>query len=330
MSERKPSILSGIRPTGPLHVGHLLGALTNWASLQDKYDCHFMVADWHALTTGWQDTGEVRKWSLENLACLLAAGLDPKRCVLFRQSDVPEHAELHLLLSMITPVPWLERVPSYKEQQEQITDRDLTNYGFLGYPVLQAADILAYRASFVPVGEDQVAHLELTREIARRFNTTYGEVFPEPKPLLTSTPRLPGPDRRKMSKSYGNTVELGHNRETVAQRVKEMYTDPQKLHLGDKGHPDDCVVYAFHRAFNAANAPAVEATCRDGSRGCAACKKELLEHLWERIRPVQERRARLLADEGALEAILHEGASRAQAVAADTMRSVRKAMKLAG
>jgi len=330
MAAGKPRILSGIRPTGPLHVGHLLGALTNWAALQDKYDCHFMVADWHALTTDWQDTSEVRKWSLENLACLMAAGLDPKRCVLFRQSDVIEHAELHLLLSMITPVPWLERVPSYKEQQEQLKDRDLTNYGFLGYPVLQAADILAYKASFVPVGEDQVAHLELTREIARRFNSAFGTVFPEPKPLLTSTPRLPGPDRRKMSKSYGNTIELGFDRDQTWKRVQQMFTDPKKIHLGDKGHPEDCVVFEYHKAFNAMAVPEVERTCRDGSRGCVDCKKQLLEALWERMRPVQEKREKLLKDPKALEGILADGAERARAVARETLRDVRAAMKLAG
>jgi len=328
MTPGKSSILSGIRPTGPLHVGHLLGALTNWVALQDKYDCHFMIADWHALTTNYADTSNIAEYCRENTACLLAAGLDPARCVIFKQSDVPEHAELHVLLSMITPVPWLERVPSYKEMQEQLTNRDLTTYGFLGYPVLQAADILIYKASFVPVGEDQVAHLELTREIARRFNHLYGEVFPEPQPLLTSTPRLPGADRRKMSKSYGNSIELGLNKDQVAAKVKEMYTDPLKLRMGDAGHPDDCVVFAFHKAFNASALPEVERTCRDGSRGCSICKKEMLDHMWERMRPVQEKRAALLADPAKLDAILQEGAERARTVAKKSIQEVRTALKL--
>ena len=328
MTAGKAGILSGIRPTGPLHVGHLLGALTNWVALQDKYDCHFMIADWHALTTNYADTSTIAEYCRENTACLLAAGLDPARCVIFKQSDVPEHAELHLLLSMITPVPWLERVPSYKEMQEQLTNKDLTTYGFLGYPVLQAADILIYKASFVPVGEDQVAHLELTREIARRFNHLYGEVFPEPQPLLTSTPRLPGPDRRKMSKSYGNSIELGFTRDQVAARVKEMYTDPLKIRMGDLGHPDDCVVFAFHKAFNPSALPEVNRTCRDGSRGCSDCKKEMLGHLWDRMSPVQEKRAELLAHPEKLDAILAEGAERARTVARKTLREVRVALKL--
>ncbi len=325
----RPRILSGIRPTGPLHVGHLLGALTNWVALQDKYDCYFMIADWHALTTGWQDTGQVGEYTVENTACLMAAGLDPERCVLFRQSDVPEHAELHLILSMITPVPWLERVPSYKEQQEQLNDRDLSTFGFLGYPVLQAADILAYKSSFVPVGEDQVSHLELTREITRRFNNTYGEVFPEPKPLLTSVPRLPGPDRRKMSKSYGNTVDLSFGEDQISARIKEMFTDPRKIHLGDKGNPEECVVFAFYQAF--ATPPMVDIVnkgCRDGSRGCVACKKELLPSVWERVKPVRERRARLLADPRGIEDVLRRGAEKARKTAGETLSEVRKAVRL--
>jgi len=321
-------VLSGIRPTGPLHVGHLVGALNNWVALQEKYECFFMIADWHALTSHFEDPSGLREYSLENLACALAVGVDPSRAVLFRQSDVPEHAELHLMLSMVTPVPWLERVPTYKEQKEQVTDRDLSSYGFLGYPVLQTADIVAYKATLVPVGEDQVAHLELGREVVRRFNKFYGPVFPEPQPMLTAFPRLPGPDRRKMSKSYGNAIELGADRPAVEKLVKQMYTDPEKIHLGDKGHPDGCVVYEFHRTFNAAASPEVERTCRDGSRGCGACKQELLSALWGRMAPVVERRKALLADPGKLEAILADGAVKARAVALATLREVREAMKI--
>jgi tryptophanyl-tRNA synthetase len=229
---------------------------------------------------------------------------------------------------MVTPVPWLERVPTYKEMKEQLADKDLSSLGFLGYPVLQTADILAYRATLVPVGEDQVAHLELGREVVRRFNHLYGETFPEPKPLLTGTPRLPGPDRRKMSKSYGNAVELGDDPKTVAKQVQQMYTDPEKIHLGDRGHPEGCVVYAWHRTFNAAAAPEIERTCRDGSRGCGACKKDLLGTLEERLAPVREARARHLKDPGALQEILAAGARKARAIAAETLADVRKAMRL--
>ncbi len=323
-----PRVLSGIRPTGPLHVGHLVGALENWVALQAKYECFFMIADWHALTSHFEDPARLREYSLENLACALAAGVDPARAVLFRQSDVPEHAELHLLLSMVTPVPWLERVPTYKEQKEQVTDHDLSSYGFLGYPVLQTADIAAYKATLVPVGEDQVAHLELGREVIRRFNKFYGPVLPEPQPMLTAFPRLPGADRRKMSKSYGNSIELGADRKAVEKQVKAMYTDPVKIHLGDRGHPDGCVVYEFHRTFNAAASPQVKTTCEDGSRGCGGCKQELLAALWARMEPVMAARSGWLADPRKLEDILAAGAARARAIAGATLAEVRSAMKI--
>jgi len=296
--------------------------------MQDKYECFFMIADWHALTTHFEDTSRIREFSLENTACLLAAGVDPVRSTFFRQSDLVEHAELHLMLSMVVPVPWLERVPTYKETKEQLKDRDLSSYGFLGYPVLQAADILAYKALYVPVGEDQVAHLELTREIVRRFNHIYGDVFPEPKPLLTPTPRLPGPDRRKMSKSYGNTIELGHDESQIRESVKRMFTDPAKIHLGDKGHPEDCVVFAFHGAFNQREVAEVDRTCRDGSRGCVDCKKSLLAPMWERLKPVYEAREKYLKDPARIESILAEGARKAREVAGATLKEVRRAMKL--
>jgi len=324
-----PRILSGIRPTGPLHVGHLVGALSNWAELQNKYECFFFIADWHALTDHYEDPSRIREYALENTACLLAAGIDPGKATLFRQSDMPEHAEIHLMLSMVTPVPWLERVPTYKERQAQLSDKDLSSYGFLGYPVLQAADILAYKATLVPVGEDQVSHLEATREIARRFNHLYGTVLPEPQPLLTSTPRLPGPDRRKMSKSYGNSIELGADQDGIQAAIKKMYTDPVKIHLGDKGHPEECVVHAFHEAFNRANAPDIARGCRDGSRGCAACKKELLDPMWERMRPVHEARREYLANPKRLEEILAKGAEKAHTIARATLKEMRAAMKIA-
>lgn len=323
-----PRVLSGIRPTGPLHVGHLVGALSNWAELQNQHECFFFFADWHALTTRYDQAGSIRDDIRENLACALAAGVDPAKAVIFRQSDVPEHAELHVLLSMITPVPWLERVPTYKEQQLQLGAEATSSYGFLGYPVLQTADVLAYKATLVPVGDDQVAHLELSREIVRRFNHLYGEVFPEPKPMLTATPRLPGPDKRKMSKSYGNVIALGDDEKQVGRQINQMYTDPEKIHLGDKGHPEGCVVFTFHQTFNAAQGPEIERTCRDGSRGCGACKKELLGSLWTRMRPVVEARKRFLADPAGLDAILDDGARKARAVAAATLQDVRAAMKL--
>ncbi len=328
MAAQTPRVLSGIRPTGPLHVGHLVGALSNWVDLQSKYECFFMIADWHALTTHYEEPAKIREAAIENVACALAAGVDPAKAVLFRQSDVPEHAELHVLLSMVTPVPWLERVPTYKEMKEQLADRDLSSLGFLGYPVLQTADIIAYRATLVPVGEDQVAHLELGREVVRRFNRLYGELFPEPKPMLTATPRLPGPDRRKMSKSYGNAIELGDPAKTVAKQVQQMYTDPEKIHLGDKGHPEGCVVFAFHGTFNADAVPEVERTCKDGSRGCGNCKKELLAKLEDKLAPVREARDRHMQDPGRINEILAAGAKRAREVAGATLADVRKAMGL--
>ncbi len=305
-----------------------MGVLTNWVRLQAEHECFFMFADWHALTTAYGDPSELREAILENAACVLAAGVDPKKAVLFRQSDVAEHAELHLLLSMVTPVPWLERVPSYKEQKEKAGDREQATYGFLGYPVLQAADILIYKSSLVPIGDDQVAHLEVAREIARRFNHLYGEVFPEPQPLLTSTPRLPGPDRRKMSKSYGNAIEIGAGKASLEKMVKAMFTDPEKIHMGDKGHPDECVVFAFHQSFNEAAAAEVERGCRDGSRGCVACKKSLLDPMWGRMKPIHDARKGILADRPHLEEILKEGAAKARKLASETMREVRTAMKL--
>jgi tryptophanyl-tRNA synthetase len=322
-------VLSGFRPTGPMHIGHLVGALENWIRLQDTHECYFAICDWHALTSEYADTSSLRDHVLDMAIDWLAAGLDPDRCTIFVQSHVPEHAELHLLLSMIVPVAWLERVPTYKEQQQQITHRDLTNYGFLGYPVLQAADILIYRAERVPVGEDQLAHLELCREIARRFNSLYGEVFPEPQALTTRVPRVPGTDGRKMSKSYGNAVNLGDPLPETRQKILKMVTDPARKTRKDPGNPDVCPVYDLHKAFSdRATLDLVDVECRRAGIGCIDCKNHLLKHLEPVLSPIQERRARLMNEREHVRAILEAGARRARAEAAETMKRVRVAMKI--
>jgi tryptophanyl-tRNA synthetase len=326
---RRPRVLSGFRPTGPMHIGHLVGALENWVRLQDTHDCFFAICDWHALTSEYADTSPLKDHVLEMAIDWLAAGLDPDRCTIFVQSHVPEHAELHLLLSMIVPVSWLERVPTYKEQQQQITHRDLTNYGFLGYPVLQAADILIYRAEKVPVGEDQLAHLELCREIARRFNSLYGEVFPEPQALTTRVPRVPGTDGRKMSKSYGNAVNLGDPLPETRQKILKMVTDPARKTRKDPGNPDVCPVYDLHKAFSdRATIDLVDVECRRAGIGCIDCKNHLLRHLEPVLTPIQERRTRLMNDRERVRAVLEDGARRARSEAAVTMRKVRTAMKI--
>ncbi len=326
---RRPRVLSGFRPTGPLHVGHLVGALENWVRLQETHDCFFAIADWHALTSEYGDTTHLKDDVFEMAVDWLAAGLDPERCTLFVQSSVPEHAELHLLLSMIVPVPWLERVPTYKEQQQQIAQRDLTNYGFLGYPVLQAADILIYRAELVPVGEDQLSHLELCREIARRFNALYGPVFPEPQALMTRVPRLPGTDGRKMSKSYGNAVNLGDPPDAVRSKILTMVTDPARKRRSDPGNPDVCPVFDFHKAFSSKETiDMVNVECRRAGIGCIDCKTRLLEHLEPALRPFQERRARLRGETARVREILASGARKARAEARETMERVRTAMRI--
>ena len=270
-------VLSGMRSTGKLHLGNFVGALDNWVRMQNQFDCFFFIADWHALTTDYADTSQVKQNSVEVLMDWLAAGLDPDRCTMFIQSHVPQHAELHLLLSMITPLGWLERVPTYKEQRENIKEKDLGTYGFLGYPVLQAADIMIYKGDFVPVGEDQVPHVELTREIARRFNMFYrlrgGEVFPEPQPLLTPAAKLPGTDGRKMSKSYGNTVLLTDPEAVVRQKLKTMVTDPARVRRTDPGNPDVCPVGDLHKIFSDRETNAkVDTGCRSAGIGCIECK----------------------------------------------------------
>jgi len=325
----RPRILSGMRPTGPLHLGHLTGALDNWRVLQDTYDCFFVVVDWHALTTDYANPGDVKQNILEVTIDWLAAGLDPKRSALFIQSLVPEHAELHLLLSMVTPLSWLERVPSYKEQQQQMQEKDLSTYGFLGYPLLQSADIMMYKADAVPVGEDQAPHVELTREVVRRFNNLYGNVFPEPKTLLTPTPRIPGTDGRKMSKSYGNAVYLKDSPEVIREKIKPMVTDPARKRRTDPGTPEICPVFDLHRAFSppASQAWAAEG-CRTAGIGCLDCKGRLIEHLLHRLEEIHERRPRFASRPDDVWDILKEGSKRARETARATMEEVRSAMKI--
>jgi tryptophanyl-tRNA synthetase len=326
----KPRVVSGLRPTGKVHLGHLVGALQNWASLQDQYECFYFVADWHALTSDYADTRGLGDHVLDNVADWIAAGLDPERSTLFIQSWVPEHAELHLLLSMIVPLGWLERVPTYKEQQEQVTDKDLSNYGFLGYPVLQTADIIMYGAHYVPVGEDQVPHLELSREIVRRFHNFYGEVFVEPQPLLTSFPRLPGLDNRKMSKSYGNAINLSDDPETVRKKVMQMYTDPKRVRADIPGTVEGNPVFMYHDAFNpdVAEVDDLKARYRQGKVGDVEVKQKLARALNAVLDPMRERRAAVLAKPGYLREMLVESSRRARAEAAGMMDRVRAAMRI--
>jgi tryptophanyl-tRNA synthetase len=364
----KKRVLSGMRSTGKLHLGNYVGALENWVRMQDEYDCFFFIADWHALTTDYADTSRLKENSVEVLLDWLAAGLDPAKCVMFIQSHVPAHAELHLLLSMITPLGWLERVPTYKEQKDNIKGKDLDTYGFLGYPVLQSADILIYNADFVPVGEDQVAHVELTREIARRFNGFYAPpfvirtqgtrvvtsdgrgvllppgveldpradyviqrppVFPEPAALLTPAPRLPGTDGRKMSKSYGNALLLTDPEPEVRQKLKTMVTDPARVRRTDRGNPDVCPVGDLHKIFSGKETIAkVNEGCRSAGIGCIECKSWVADAIVKILNPMQERRKKYEDNPRLAWDILEAGSARAREVAGATMDEVRKAMGL--
>jgi tryptophanyl-tRNA synthetase len=329
----KPRILSGMRPTGQLHLGHLVGALANWKTLQDEYECFFMVADYHALMSEYEHPERIREWSLANVADWLACGIDPKRCVIFRQSDVPEHTELFLMLSIVTPLGWVERVPTYKEQLREVEGRDLTTYGFLGYPILQAADILLYKANAVPVGEDQLPHLELTREIVRRVHAVLKtDIFPEPKALLTEAPKLLGIDGRKMSKSYGNTLNLSDSPETIRASAQKMFTDPTRIKMTDPGHPETCNVCNYWKMLRPEMAARVWEECRTSTRGCAQNKRELAEVLVEMTEPFRAMRASLQkpgkADE--LEQLLAAGAEAARRVARQTLSDVKRAFGLAG
>ncbi|PKM83930.1 MAG: tryptophan--tRNA ligase [Firmicutes bacterium HGW-Firmicutes-13] len=326
--ENKGVILSGMRPTGRLQLGNLLGALDNWVKLQDDYQCYFCVVDWHALTTEYESPVNIRENINEMVIDWLSAGLDPGKSVIFKQSDVKEHAELHLLLSMITPLTWLERCPTYKDQILQLKDKNIATYGFLGYPLLQAADILIYRATAVPVGEDQAPHIELTREIARRFNFLYGTVFPEPKTILNIVKLLPGTDGRKMSKSYGNTINLSASPEEIREKVRSMITDPRRIHKADPGNPEVCTVFAFHKIFNPEGVDEIEELCRKGKIGCVQSKKILAEKMIEYLRPIYEKRQDLLKKPEYIREILDAGKEKAAKKARQTMAEVREAMML--
>ncbi len=330
-SLKRKRVLSGMRSTGKLHLGNYVGALKNWVRMQDEHECFFCVADLHALTTDYADTSKVKQNSLDVLLDWLAAGLDPERCTMFIQSHVPQHSELHLLLSMITPLGWLERVPTYKEQQENITGKDLSTYGFLGYPVLMSSDILLYKGDFVPVGEDQAAHVELTREIARRFNGFYCRnrepVFPEPQTVLTPSPKLPGTDGRKMSKSYGNTIMLTDPEQVVRQKLKTMVTDPARVRRSDPGNPDVCPVGDLHKIFSSAETMAeVNSGCRSAGIGCIECKGWAADALVQILNPMQERRKKYEENPRLAWDILEAGSTHARQVAGATLAEVREAM----
>lgn len=328
--EKKGVILSGMRPTGRLHLGNLFGALENWIRLQDEYQCFYCVVDWHALTTAYEEPWEIKDNVREMVIDWLSCGIDPEKSVVFRQSDVKEHAELHLLLSMITPLPWLERCPTYKEQLQQMEGRNLFTYGFLGYPLLQAADILIYKANAVPVGEDQAPHIELTREIARRFNHLYGKkVFPEPATILNEYKVVPGLDNRKMSKSYNNVIEISIPLEEIPSKVKMMITDPARIRKKDPGNPDICSVYALHRIFTPEGVEEIGKSCRGGEIGCVQCKNNLARKMQDYLEPISQKRKELEINPRKVDEILEEGRRKAQAVAQRTMEEVRSAMHLA-
>ena len=326
---KRPRVLSGMRPTGKLHLGNLVGALQNWIKLQDQYDSFHFVADWHMLTTDYADTSELQSNIQEMVADWLAVGLDPEKATFFVQSRLPEHAELYLIFGMVTPLGWLERVPTYKEQLENIKDRDIHTFGFLGYPVLQAADILMYKPCYVPVGEDQVPHVELTREIARRFNHIYREVFPEPQSLLTPSPRLRGTDGRKMSKSYGNAIFLSDPPDMVNEKVRGMMTDPARKRRYDKGNPEVCPVFDHHKLFSPPEViERVNRECRTAELGCVECKKIMAHHLNEYLAPIQERRKIYERDPQNVWDVLAAGTEKARHVAQETMGEVRAATSL--
>ncbi len=322
-------ILSGMRPTGRLHLGNLVGALWNWRMLQDDYDCFFMIADYHAVMSEYEKPAGIVNNAREVLIDFLSCGLDPERSVIFRQSDVPEHAELHLILSCYTPISWLERNPTYKEQMEQLTSKDIHNYAFLGYPVLQAADIVIYKANLVPVGEDQLPHLELTREVVRRFNNLVGkELLVEPQAKLTASPRLLGLDRRKMSKSYGNQIDIADPPDVIRKKVMSMITDPLRIRLADPGHPEECNVCQWYKVFDPNAYEDIADKCRHSKWGCTDCKKHLAEILITFLSEPLARRAELEADPGKLRDILAAGAEKAQKVARQTLDEIKTVVGL--
>ncbi len=324
MTTKKKRVLSGMRPTGPLHLGNLHGALLNWVDMQETYDCFFFIADWHALTSDYEDPSQISGYTREIIKDWLSVGLSPEKSTLFVQSDIKEHAELFLIFSMITPVPWLERNPTYKDQMIQLNNKDLSTFGFLGYPVLQAADIIMYKANAVPVGVDQVPHVEITREIARRFNYFYGNVFPEPETILTQTPKILGLDRRKMSKSYNNAIYLSDSPGEVTTKVSQMITDPQRARKSDPGDPDVCNVYEFHKLYtDPESTTTIAKECRSAEIGCVDCKKIMGRNLLAALAPIHEKRdyynhhPELVAD------IIEEGCNKAGKIARRTMAEVR-------
>ncbi|MBF0569478.1 MAG: tryptophan--tRNA ligase [Candidatus Omnitrophica bacterium] len=323
----KKTVFSGMRPTGKLHLGHLVGALSNWVKFQDTHNCVYGIVDWHALMGEYEHGENIRVNIFDMAVDWIACGIDPERSIIFVQSDVPEHLELQMFLSCLTPLGWLERNPTYKEQLREIKTRDLQTYAFLGYPVLQAADILLYKAAEVPIGEDQLPHLELTREIARRFNTMYGvELFPDCKAILTPTPRLMGLDNRKMSKSYQNTINLSDSPEEILKKVKTMITDPQRIKLADPGHPEICNVFSYYKVFAPAKEHDVSAWCTKAQKGCTECKKILADEIIEYLRPIREKRIKIEQDRVFIENVLKTGAAKAGAIAEKTIQEVRKAV----
>jgi len=325
----KERVLSGMQSSGKLHIGNLIGALRNWVKLQDKYDCYYFVADWHSLTTGYAEPSSIKESTKDLLVNFLAAGLDPEKCTIFIQSRILEHAELHLLLSMITPLGWLERVPTYKEKQQELKERDLSNYGFLGYPLLQTADIIIYRAKYVPVGIDQVPHLEISREIARRFNYLYREIFPEPEALLTEFPKVVGIDGRKMSKSYDNAVYLSDSPKEVEQKIRTMITDPARVKKTDIGDPELSPVYQLHKIFSSKEEQEeVAIGCRTAGIGCIDCKKILIRNLFKVMEPIWAKRNELMNNPDLLLDIVNKGTEKARRVSEETMQLVREAMGL--
>ena len=325
----KKRILSGMRPTGPLHIGHLVGALDNWVKLQDEYECFFMVADWHALMSEYANPVDLKENLINNVIDWLACGISPKKSTIFIQSHVKEHLELYMVFSFITPLGWLERCPTYKEQLREVTNRDLSTYGFLGYPVLQAADIMLYKAEGVPVGEDQLPHLELTREIGRRFNSLYKkDIFPQAQALLTKTPRIQGLDGRKMSKSYNNFIAISEEPKNIRLKAQSMFTDPERVKLSDLGHPQTCNVHSYYAVFAPEREKEIASFCHQAKIGCTDCKKELAEILVKFLEPIQKKRNELLKNKKQIFNILEQGSKQAGRVASKTVSEVKGLLNL--
>jgi len=326
--DNRKIILSGMRPTGRLHLGHIVGALSNWKELQSKYQCYFMIADWHALMSEYKDPSVIKDSILDNVIDWLSCGIDPESSVIFIQSQVKEHLDLFMILSCIVPLGWLERCPTYKEQKRELKEKDISNYAFLGYPVLQAADILLYKAHYVPVGQDQLPHLEICREIARRFSSLYKDVFPEPQPLLTEFPKLLGIDGRKMSKSYDNAIYICDSKSTIVKKVASMFTDPKRIRKTDPGHPDKCNVYFYYKVFKPDLAKDVCDWCTKAEKGCTECKHILSEVLVKYLEPIQEKRNSLLENKDKVLQILEQGRIKAHKFAEQTINEVRQAQGL--